>query len=323
MGSSPPPTSAPHPHLGPGPAASASPSSRHVHALLRRRVGVFHELIGATMLSFYDWCRRPAPGVPQVFGDQTDVPEAGDWYNAQYLIMWAQPAAHPHARRPFHDRGPLPRAEGRGGLPDYAENTSSPTSCARGAGHRRGAGHGHGPRHHATEFTWDGASLLPGLHAPPHRRPLPRRLEPAPDGTGYVPGRFVTADEVDGVADGAPKNEFAPWCGTVEAARPTGGTWPTAPPRGARQVEPAHGGRRSGHVHAGPARLGAWAGASMLGPTAKGPRAARAGADGAGPVPRRRRRGDPPAPLRRTGSATPTSSIGAAWCAGRARGAPG
>ena len=25
---------------------------------------------------------------PQVFGDQTDVPESGDWWDAGYLIMW-------------------------------------------------------------------------------------------------------------------------------------------------------------------------------------------------------------------------------------------
>ena len=49
-------------------------------------------------------------------------------------------------------------------------------------------------------------------------------LEPAPDGTGYVPGRFVTADEVDGVADSAPKNEFRPlvWDRERDPANPGG-----------------------------------------------------------------------------------------------------
>ena len=28
------------------------------------------------------------PAAPQVFGDQTDVPESGDWWNAGYLIIW-------------------------------------------------------------------------------------------------------------------------------------------------------------------------------------------------------------------------------------------
>ena len=40
------------------------------------------------MLSFYDWYADLPPASPQVFGDQTDVPEAGDWYNSQYLMMW-------------------------------------------------------------------------------------------------------------------------------------------------------------------------------------------------------------------------------------------
>ena len=35
-------------------------------------------------------------------------------------------------------------------------------------------------------------------------------LEPSPDGTGHVPGRFMTASDVEGVAPGAPRNEFRP-----------------------------------------------------------------------------------------------------------------
>ena len=75
--------------------------------------GRFHELIGATMLSFYDWYADLPPASPQVFGDQTDAP---------FLL----------------------------------------------------------------------------------------ELDTSSDGTGYVPGRFVTADSVPGVAEGAPKNEFRP-----------------------------------------------------------------------------------------------------------------
>ena len=32
--------------------------------------------------------RRSARRQPQVFGDQTDVPESGDWWDASYLILW-------------------------------------------------------------------------------------------------------------------------------------------------------------------------------------------------------------------------------------------
>ena len=45
-------------------------------------------LIGGTVLSFYDWyCDLPAAS-PQVWGEQTDVPESADWYNSGYLIAW-------------------------------------------------------------------------------------------------------------------------------------------------------------------------------------------------------------------------------------------
>jgi nitrate reductase alpha subunit len=40
------------------------------------------------MLSFYDWYADLLVASPQVFGDQTDVPESGDWWDATYLVMW-------------------------------------------------------------------------------------------------------------------------------------------------------------------------------------------------------------------------------------------
>ncbi len=40
------------------------------------------------MTSFYDWYADLPVASPQVFGDQTDVPESGDWWDAAYLIMW-------------------------------------------------------------------------------------------------------------------------------------------------------------------------------------------------------------------------------------------
>src|SRR6185503_6963995 len=45
----------------------------------------FLSLIGATMLSFYDWYADLPVASPQVFGDQTDVPESADWWDASYL----------------------------------------------------------------------------------------------------------------------------------------------------------------------------------------------------------------------------------------------
>lgn len=48
----------------------------------------FVSLIGGTMLSFYDWYADLPVASPQVFGDQTDVPESADWWDAAYLILW-------------------------------------------------------------------------------------------------------------------------------------------------------------------------------------------------------------------------------------------
>ncbi|MBB6120784.1 nitrate reductase alpha subunit [Nocardiopsis algeriensis] len=48
----------------------------------------FINLLGGSMLSFYDWYADLPVASPQVFGDQTDVPESGDWWDAAYLVLW-------------------------------------------------------------------------------------------------------------------------------------------------------------------------------------------------------------------------------------------
>ncbi|MGO1509466.1 MAG: nitrate reductase subunit alpha [Actinomycetales bacterium] len=83
----------------------------------------FHQLIGGSMLSFYDWYADLPPASPQVFGDQTDVPESGDWWDAAYLIMWGSnvpltrtPDAHWMAEARYRGQKVVSVA------PDYAEN---------------------------------------------------------------------------------------------------------------------------------------------------------------------------------------------------------
>lgn len=83
----------------------------------------FLSLIGGTLLSFYDWYADLPPASPQVWGDQTDVPESGDWWNAGYLIMWG--ANTPLTRTP--DAHFLTEVRYKGTKvvavsPDYAEN---------------------------------------------------------------------------------------------------------------------------------------------------------------------------------------------------------
>ncbi len=48
----------------------------------------FLSLIGASMISFYDWYCDLPPASPQVWGEQTDVPESADWYASTYMIVW-------------------------------------------------------------------------------------------------------------------------------------------------------------------------------------------------------------------------------------------
>ncbi|MDE3083491.1 MAG: nitrate reductase subunit alpha, partial [Acidobacteriota bacterium] len=84
----------------------------------------YTSLLGGTMISFYDWYADLPIASPQVFGDQTDVPESADWWNSSYLIMWGSNI--PVTRTP--DAHFMTEARYRGQKvvavsPDYAVNT--------------------------------------------------------------------------------------------------------------------------------------------------------------------------------------------------------
>ena len=84
----------------------------------------FVELVGGAMTSFYDWYADLPVASPQVFGDQTDVPESGDWWDASYLLMWGSNV--PVTRTP--DAHWMTEVRYRGTKvvaisPDYADNT--------------------------------------------------------------------------------------------------------------------------------------------------------------------------------------------------------
>ncbi len=84
----------------------------------------FIQLIGGVMTSFYDWYADLPVASPQVFGDQTDVPESGDWWDATYLMMWGSNV--PVTRTP--DAHWMTEVRYRGTKviaisPDYADNT--------------------------------------------------------------------------------------------------------------------------------------------------------------------------------------------------------
>jgi nitrate reductase alpha subunit len=84
----------------------------------------FISLLGGAMLSFYDWYADLPVASPQVFGDQTDVPESADWFDASYLIMWGSNV--PVTRTP--DAHYMTEARYRGQKvvvvsPDYGDHT--------------------------------------------------------------------------------------------------------------------------------------------------------------------------------------------------------
>jgi len=79
-------------------------------------------LIGGVCLSFYDWYCDLPPASPQVWGEQTDVPESADWYNSTYIIAWGSNV--PQTRTP--DAHFLTEVRYKGAktvaiTPDYAE----------------------------------------------------------------------------------------------------------------------------------------------------------------------------------------------------------
>ncbi|MDN4162049.1 nitrate reductase subunit alpha [Nocardioides abyssi] len=83
----------------------------------------FTSMLGGSMLSFYDWYADLPVASPQMFGDQTDVPESGDWWDAGYLVMWGSNV--PVTRTP--DAHWMTEARYRGQKvvvvsPDYADN---------------------------------------------------------------------------------------------------------------------------------------------------------------------------------------------------------
>ncbi|CAM5400156.1 nitrate reductase (quinone) OS=Streptomyces tendae OX=1932 GN=GUR47_01500 PE=3 SV=1 [Streptomyces tendae] len=108
---------------GPRPGRRVLPHPRHVDGLARGGAR-YHSLIGAPMMSFYDWYADLPVASPQVFGDQTDVPESGDWWDAAYLMLWGTNV--PVTRTP--DAHWMAEARYRGQKvvvvsPDYADAT--------------------------------------------------------------------------------------------------------------------------------------------------------------------------------------------------------
>lgn len=158
----------------------------------------YHSLIGAPMLSFYDWYADLPVASPQVFGDQTDVPESGDWWDAGYLIMWGSnlpvtrtPDAHWMAEARYRGQKVIAVS------PDYADNVKFADEWL------------------AVQPGTDGALAMAMGHVTlreffverrvpyfmdyvTHYTDLPFLVRLEPDGDAYVPGKFLTAADLPG-----------------------------------------------------------------------------------------------------------------------------
>ncbi|WP_084161835.1 nitrate reductase subunit alpha [Nocardia sp. BMG51109] len=167
----------------------------------------FVSLLGGVMLSFYDWYADLPVASPQVFGDQTDVPESGDWWDAGYLIMWGSnvpvtrtPDAHWMAEARYRGQKVIAVA------PDYADNVKFADEWL------------------APYPGTDGALALAMGHvilreffidrADPYFRDYVKQFTDLPflvrleaDGDGYRPGKFLTAADLPGFA-AEPHAEF-------------------------------------------------------------------------------------------------------------------
>jgi nitrate reductase alpha subunit len=79
-------------------------------------------LIGGVCMSFYDWYCDLPPSSPQVWGEQTDVPESADWYNSSFIIAWGSNV--PQTRTPdahFFTEVRYKGAKTVAVTPDYSE----------------------------------------------------------------------------------------------------------------------------------------------------------------------------------------------------------
>jgi len=163
----------------------------------------FLSMIGATILSFYDWYADMPIASPQVFGDQTDVPESGDWWNAAYLIIWGTNL--PITRTP--DAHFMTEARYRGQKvvvvsPDFSDHTKFADdwlACAPGTDGALAMAMGHVI---LTEFFRD--RQVPYFHQYVKTyTDLPFLVTLRPRGDAYVPDRFLTAADLGDQHEGA------------------------------------------------------------------------------------------------------------------------
>jgi nitrate reductase alpha subunit len=182
----------------------------------------FLSMIGGTILSFYDWYADMPLASPQVFGDQTDVPESGDWWNAAYLIIWGTNL--PITRTP--DAHFMVEARYRGQKvvvvsPDYSDHTKFADdwlACAPGVDGALAMAMGHVV---LAEFFRDRQvpyfqSYVKTYTDLPFLVTLKKRAD------AYVPDRFLTAADLGHQVDNAAHRTVLLDSATGEPVAPNG-----------------------------------------------------------------------------------------------------
>ncbi len=159
-------------------------------------------LLGGACLSFYDWYCDLPPASPQVWGEQTDVPESADWYNSRYIIAWGSNV--PQTRTPDAHFFTEARYNGTKTVaitPDYAEvakltdhwlhpKQGTDAALAFAFGHViLKEFHVASPSAYFTDYCRQYSDM-----------PLLVRLERRADGR-LVPGRFLRASDLGGLGE--------------------------------------------------------------------------------------------------------------------------
>ncbi len=165
-------------------------------------------LIGGVSMSFYDWYCDLPPSSPQTWGEQTDVPESADWYNAGFIILWGSNV--PQTRTPdahFYTEARYRGAKSAVICPDYSEASKFGDiwlSVKQGTDSALAMAMGH--------------VILKEYHVNrqvPYFRDYVRQYSDMPmlvqlekQGDNLVPGRFIRASDFDGSLNEANNPEW-------------------------------------------------------------------------------------------------------------------
>jgi nitrate reductase alpha subunit len=184
----------------------------------------FLSLIGATILSFYDWYADMPIASPQAFGDQTDVPESGDWWNAAYLLVWGTNL--PVTRTPDAHFMTEARYKGQKVVvvsPDYADHVKFADDWLPAAPGTDGAlamAMGHVI---LTEFFRDRqVPYFTGYVKTYTDAPFLVTLRPNAAGDAWLPGKFLTAAALGDDSEGAGHKPVLLDAATGDPAAPDG-----------------------------------------------------------------------------------------------------